>query len=522
MSGSASNVHHQTSITGPDGSYEFNDIPPTNVDVVVFAMGYVQRHETFAISDGENVELNLALVPANATIHGFVRDAEGNGISGLRVGTGPVGGSAGAYTGPNGEYTIGSIAAGEYEVSVGGFHTNWNKTTQNVTAVANTTVQADFVLEPRDTGSLGGYVLGPGEFSYTKVCVTAYDESGEIVADAGIAGSGEGGTWRIDDLAPGDYRLLFWDCDASRVPALASTFYGGVGSLADATPITLAAGDDLPVGPMNLVWGGTISGHINVETPDGEVEFPSGRSVDATVFQLVDATWQPIPNPSTLASTGDAGDYAVRGLLPGTYRVGFIGGSGPRGYATEYFDDVPSVVAADDIVVVGGETVGEIDATVAIPKPGAAPVAVVTEALDPADKDGIALNKTLVAQGKTLEVEVGAEYAGEWISVWGHSTPVTLGSWVQVPSTGVVTVTVPAALLAGTHTIVAQDAAGSVIGWVGGLQVTGVGGAPGLAALGATGGGVLLWAVPVGAAVVVLGLALVLSRRRSVEAISDR
>ena len=195
-------------------------------------------------------------------------------------------------------------------------------------------------------------------------------------------------------------------------------------------------------------------------------------------------------------------------------------GTGPRDYATEYFDDVATVGAADDVVLVGGDT-AEVNASVAIPKPAATPLAVATDALDPADKDDITVNKTVVAQGKTLEVEVGAQYAGEWVSVWGHSTPVLLGSWVQVPSTGVVTVPVPAALLAGPHTIVAQDAAGSVIGWTSGIQVTGVGGATGLAALVATGAGAALWAVPVGGAVLLLGLALVLSRRRSVEATSD-
>ena len=58
---------------------------------------------------------------------------------------------------------------------------------------------------------------------------------------------------------------------------------------------------------------------------------------------------------------------------------------------------------------------------------------------------------------------------------------------------------------------------GQVIGWASGLQVTGVGAATGLAALGATGAGVALWAVPVGGAVLILGLSLAPSRRSAEE-----
>ena len=51
------------------------------------------------------------------------------------------------------------------------------------------------------------------------------------------------------------------------------------------------------------------------------------------------------------------------------------------------------------------------------------------------------------------------------MSVWVRSTPVNLGGWQQVSAAGAVSAVIPKDLAAGTHRIIVQDAAGSVIGW---------------------------------------------------------
>ena len=113
---------------------------------------------------------------------------------------------------------------------------------------------------------------------------------------------------------------------------------------------------------------------------------------------------------------------------------------------------------------------------------------------------------TTFKQGQTVTVTVGTQYAGQTVEGWIFSTPTYLGTSV-VSAAGTATFTIRADLPAGTHRLVVTDSAGTVIGWVY-VQV---------AALAATGGTVAATGVPVlpwAAAVIVLGLALVVIRRR--------
>ena len=113
---------------------------------------------------------------------------------------------------------------------------------------------------------------------------------------------------------------------------------------------------------------------------------------------------------------------------------------------------------------------------------------------------------TTFKQGQTVTVTVGTQYAGQTVEGWIFSTPTYLGTSV-VSAAGTATFTIRADLPAGTHRLVVTDSAGTVIGWVY-VQVE---------ALAATGGTVAATGVPVlpwAAAVIVLGLALVVIRRR--------
>jgi hypothetical protein len=504
----------QSALTGADGTYAFTNLPGGVINVFISPPTYRSENRVLTVLDGETVTADFALAKLNATIVGTVRDGDDNPVPFLFVrGVASDGGSpVNTIAGPTGEYSLGPIAAGEYTLTVGGLGTSWTEVSHTVTAIADDTVTRDFQTSPRVTGSINGLVMdATGTSSLESICVTAYDSAGDVSAGAGMDGTASDGLWSIDDLDVGDYRLLFWDCDYARDPAYATTWWGPSPSLAGATPVTVTAGGDLLIGEMRLSVGGTIGGHIDVQTPDGVIEFPSGRGMDATVFQLVGGTWEAVPDESPLVGVGDVGDYQARGLLPGTYRVGFVDQfTGPRAYETEYYDDVLSITSADDIVVTAGATVTGIDATVLIPQPDGSPFAVPTESLAAGDEDEIAIEDESVSPGEELEVIIGQEYAGEWVSVWGHSTPVLMGNWVQVSSTGTVTVTVPAGLPGGTHSVVAQDADGAVIGWTGGLQVTALGTSPAqIAATGAT----TLWLVPVGAGVVFAGLLLLRIRR---------
>ncbi|MFK4808289.1 lamin tail domain-containing protein [Microbacterium sp. ZW CA_36] len=112
------------------------------------------------------------------------------------------------------------------------------------------------------------------------------------------------------------------------------------------------------------------------------------------------------------------------------------------------------------------------------------------------------------AAGQTVTLFVGTQYAGDTVSVWLHSTPISLGTHV-VSAAGTVTVTLPAGVAPGEHRLVVLDADGNVIGWTE-VTVTGP-----LAATGADGAGL---AATAGLAAALIGagvLAVVLRRRRA-------
>jgi hypothetical protein len=96
-------------------------------------------------------------------------------------------------------------------------------------------------------------------------------------------------------------------------------------------------------------------------------------------------------------------------------------------------------------------------------EPGATPS---EESLTPETRGGVAVEgSTSLTAGTQTRVYVGAEYAGEWVSVWLFSTPTRIGGWHQVDDAGYVTVTVPDGMAAGAHRLVVLDAYGAVIGW---------------------------------------------------------
>lgn len=115
------------------------------------------------------------------------------------------------------------------------------------------------------------------------------------------------------------------------------------------------------------------------------------------------------------------------------------------------------------------------DPDVAGQAPSEAPAPRDGSALDGSPAGGIAVDRTRVAPGEPLTIDVGRERAGTWVAAWMFSEPVLLeGGWVQVSAAGAVSVTVPSSAPAGTHRIAVFDAAGELVGWQA-VEVTGSG-----------------------------------------------
>jgi hypothetical protein len=449
------------------GAYTIGDLPPGDFTYNFSAPGYVPSSlMDISVEVGANLVRNITLVAANATIEGYLKDGGGNPIPNEQVDISAPGvQSSFASTDSLGYFGQSGLGAGTYTVSAGGQGTSWQSNTQSVTVGASATAAANFVLTPRVTASISGRALDGSGNGLQGICTMAYNAGGEIVGNSSRTGTDSRGNYTISDLAAGDYVLLFWDCNYRRVPAYAFTYYGGASNFPAATPITVTAGVDGFGKDVILTFGGTISGHIDLAAPGGTVNLPSYGGMDATTYQLVGSIWVKFPDPSPLVGTGGAGDYFVPGLPDGTYRIGFIDHrTGPRAYTPQYWNNVPTLASATNIVISGGTVVTGINATMSIPRPGDAAAAVATSDLTPSEQGGIS-SVGKATQGASIEVQVDPSLAGEWVSVWGHSTPVLLGNWVQVSVAGKVAVPISSTMPTGAHQLVAQDADGHVLGW---------------------------------------------------------
>ncbi|GAA1704680.1 hypothetical protein GCM10009808_23310 [Microbacterium sediminicola] len=115
---------------------------------------------------------------------------------------------------------------------------------------------------------------------------------------------------------------------------------------------------------------------------------------------------------------------------------------------------------------------------------------------------------TETAEG-TYKIQVGEQYAGQYVGVWVHSTPQNLG-WFLVDASGAISVTIPADLEVGDHRIVVVDSSGALIGT---LAIT-VEADGTVSVLSSTGGTAPIGGLIVAALMVVLGAALIIRRRQ--------
>jgi predicted transporter len=69
-----------------------------------------------------------------------------------------------------------------------------------------------------------------------------------------------------------------------------------------------------------------------------------------------------------------------------------------------------------------------------------------------------------VTAGSSITIGLGADRAGDSVSVWLFSSPVLLGTRT-VSASGEISVRIPVDTAAGTHRLAVTDASGALIGW---------------------------------------------------------
>jgi hypothetical protein len=235
-----------------------------------------------------------------------------------------------------------------------------------------------------------------------------------------------------------------------------------------AREIEISAGDTRRSINVEVSTGSKLVGALSVATPDGTSLLTGTREIYVTAYQKrSNGDWLPVATSYISGATKST--FMIAGLSEGSYKLEFYDfRRGNNSLATSYNGGSSTLEGAPEITVGAGQRVtANHTMTMAAPEKSAA-------AFDLDDlgaeklaelKDEIVLDSEAANAGSDLEIFVGVEFAGEFVSAFANSTPVVLSDWQQVNSLGYIKVKIPTTLPAGSHRIAVQDARNVVVGW---------------------------------------------------------
>ncbi|MCU0305709.1 MAG: carboxypeptidase regulatory-like domain-containing protein [Thermoanaerobaculales bacterium] len=204
-----------------------------------------------------------------------------------------------------------------------------------------------------EAGSIGGVVTDPGAAPLADIEVSAFTDSTTGWRLAAFTETAADGSYLLDGLADGAYRVLFRDWGqvwAFEVHPDATRLDGGLDVLVDGGATTV----DAALVPAGLITGRvTDANGVPVEYPIVFV-YSAGTDPEVLFVGQVD--------PAT-------GDYQVGGLPTGDYLMMFSGRRGSTSW-TEYFENALRLADATPIAVVAGATTGGIDGELGPPAGG--------------------------------------------------------------------------------------------------------------------------------------------------------
>ncbi|HEX6780835.1 MAG TPA: carboxypeptidase regulatory-like domain-containing protein [Solirubrobacterales bacterium] len=337
---------------------QYYDDEPTlaNADVVALSAGTRTN------------DIDASLDEAGKVAGTVTAAATGAGIESVQVCASPVGSGAPkcASTDPDGEYTIVGVRAGEYTVSFGGTSAylsqyysgkaSFDEADRITVADAATTSGIDAALQP--AGRMEGKVTAAGDgkaLSGVEVCAVKTTASSYFPGGVCVY-SGFDGTYVLGGLVSGSYDVRFSAGYGEVAPGqfgkrnFLTQYYKGGFTRTEADPVGVTAGNATTGIDAALLTGASISGTV--------LAGDTGEGIAAYVCALPTVR----RGDEACAFANDDGEYALRGLRSGSYKVRFGPGPGDLSYAREFYDDKASRADANPVSVVAGSTTGGIDA----------------------------------------------------------------------------------------------------------------------------------------------------------------
>ncbi len=299
-------------------------------------------------------------VAAGGSISGTVTDVDtGLPVWGARVkaydyGTGSPAG--GAWTNSSGTYTIPDLPDGDYGIKIEGKDTGfvweyYDDVPDWVDATAVTIAASVNVTGIDAPLAMGGAVSGTVTDDTTHlplegILVRDRDASIPTFRSYGSAWTDASGEYTILGLPAGNHLIEF---DDRTTAGYITEWWNDQPDYLSADPVAIVPAMAVPSVDAALTLGTTTSGHVSDKATTADLTGIAVRAFDMT--------------PSLVASaTTDAfGNYTIKELAAGTYRVEFHDWSG-QGYVAQWWDAKADMTSADPISVFLGTPTTGIDA----------------------------------------------------------------------------------------------------------------------------------------------------------------
>ena len=377
---------NQMAVTGANGAYQVMGLGTGDYQVQ-FQPGCGSRGNYVGsgypgqvrAADGKTTGGIDGYLPAGATITGTVTAAAtGQPVGRFCVLVSDSQGDAGAaVTSAAGTYRVTGLVRGSYQVQFVGCGNSGSYAPQfyndsatpagatSVAVVAGQTVSGiDAALQPG--GTITGTVTSAAGQPLSGVCVVAQtaEQAGGLGTRGIVSQLGESpnifqpvtstvnGTYQVPDLAPGNYQVGFaGGC--------------GHGSMAYAPRWYAPQGGALP--DLVSVVGGTVTSGVSITLPaaavfSGVVRNSRGAGISGLCvvpFPLTGFVEFDLLAPT--AMTGGKGQFRVRGIAGGRYKVYFAPCLGGSGYAARWYGGAGDESSGRTIRVTGGNLTTNIN-----------------------------------------------------------------------------------------------------------------------------------------------------------------
>ena len=373
--------------TESNGDYEINTLAPGEYRVhanpvdgqndadKIYKVQYYSNQENeedadpvIVVDEQTMSGINFDLV-VGGTISGQLTNVGGSAISNRRINAWPADGDGNyyAYTDGSGNYTIQGLPYGDYiaapEVKTyQPAEQDYMRIYYNEKARYNADVITLSAGSPDATGInfqmvIGGKITGQVSPASADAYVVVLSSAGERVEEDSTNSSGN---YEIKGLPGGTFKVLAMPDGTN----YAFEYYNNTSNWGSASNVNVTLGNTTSGINFSLAIGGKISGQV-VRDEDGQTMADIQVDVDDGVNEVREDVGY--------ANTDSDGNYEIRGLPAGSYKVKIENYHDEYDFVGEYYNGQPDWSNADVVTVSGTATTTDIDFSLALTTPKQTP-----------------------------------------------------------------------------------------------------------------------------------------------------